>query len=99
MVIVPSLVNAGRSLPRDSTVVSARMPSSLLKTTASPLRCGISIGVISASKTPFCWAAAARWWDRAAISSCSGRAMPRRVLCFSVDSPMAMFSKASVRPS
>ncbi len=80
-------------------MVSARMPSSLLKTTGSPLRCGISIGVISASKTPFCWAAAARWWDRAAISSCSGRWMPRRVLCFSVDSPMAMFSKASVRPS
>jgi len=41
--------------------------------------------VISASKMPFFWAAAARWWDSAAISSCAGRWMPRRVLCFSVD--------------
>ena len=75
------------------------MPSSLLKTTGSPLRCGISTGVISASNRPFFCAAAARWWESAAISSCSARPMPRRVLCFSVDSPMAMFSKASVRPS
>ncbi len=75
------------------------MPSSSLKTTGSPLRCGISTGVISASNRPFFWAAAARWWERAAISSCASRAMPSRVLCFSVDSPMAMFSKESVRPS
>ena len=98
-VIVPSLVNAGRSLASDSVVVSGRMPSSLAKRTGSPLRCGISMGVISASKTPFFWAAAARWWDRAPISSCSARFRPRRVLCFSVDSPIGMFSYASVRPS
>lgn len=97
--IVPSLAKAGRSLPRDSTVVSGRMPSSCEKTTGSPLRCGISTGVISASKTPFFCAAAARWCEAAANSSCGARSMPRRVLCFSVDSPIAMFSKASVRPS
>ena len=49
------------------------MPSSLLTTTGSPLRCGISTGAISASKTPFFCAAAARWWERAANSSCSAR--------------------------
>ena len=39
-VMVPSLLNAGRSVPRDSVVVSARMPSSWAKTMGSPLRWG-----------------------------------------------------------
>ena len=72
-VIVPSLVNAGRSLPSDSTVVSPRTPSSVVTTIGSPLRCGISTGTTSSSKTPFFRASAARWCDRAANSSCSSR--------------------------
>ena len=72
-VIVPFLSKAGRSLPSDSAVVSPRMPSSWLTTTGSPLRCGISTGTTSSSKTPFFQAAAARWWERAENSSCSSR--------------------------
>ena len=98
-VIVPSLVNAGRSLASVSVVVSARMPSSLPKTTGSPLRCGISTGTISASNRPFFCAAAARWCEAAEISSCSARVRPSLALCRSVDSPIGMFSKASVSPS
>ena len=60
-VIVPSLVNAGRSRDSVSTVVSGRMPSSSEKTIGSPLRCGISTGTISSANTPFFCASAARW--------------------------------------
>ncbi len=52
-VMVPSLANAGRSLPSDSAVVSPRTPSSWETTTGSPLRCGIATGTTSSSKTPF----------------------------------------------
>ena len=72
-VIVPSLLNAGRSLPSDSAVVSPRTPSSWETTTGSPLRCGISTGTTSSSKTPFFQATAAFWCDCAANSSCSSR--------------------------
>ena len=72
-VTVPSLLNAGRSLPSDSIVVSPRTPSSVANTTGSPLRCGISTGTTSSSKTPFFHATAAFWWDCAANSSCSSR--------------------------
>ena len=48
--MVPSLLNAGRSLPRDSVVVSARMPSSCAKTIGSPLRWGMETGTTSLSK-------------------------------------------------
>jgi hypothetical protein len=58
-VMVPSLLKAGRSLPSDSTVVSPRTPSSEETTTGSPLRCGISTGTTSSSKTPFFHAVAA----------------------------------------
>jgi hypothetical protein len=87
-VIVPSLLNAGRSFPSDSAVVSGRMPSSSRIRTGSPLRCGTSIGVISSAKTPFFCAAAARWWLAAPNSSCSARVTPYRPLCRSVDSPI-----------
>ncbi len=98
-VIVPSLLKAGRSLPSDSAVVSARTPSSVEKTTGSPLREGIDTGTISSSKSPFLMAAAARWCERAENSSCSDRPRPRAVLCRSVDSPIGLSSKASVSPS
>ena len=42
--MVPSLENAGRSLPSVSVVVSARMPSSVLNSSGSPLRCGMETG-------------------------------------------------------
>ena len=45
----------------------------LVTTTGSPLRCGISTGTTSSSKTPFFQAAAACWCERAANSSCSSR--------------------------
>ena len=77
-VMVPSLAKAGRSLDSDSAVVSARMPSSSRNTIGSPLRCGISTGTISSSKTPFFQAAAAFWCDGAANSSCSSRVRWRR---------------------
>jgi hypothetical protein len=52
------------------------MPSSSRNSIGSPVRCGISTGVISASKTPFFAAAAARWWLAAAKASCSSRVSP-----------------------
>ncbi|SKW58853.1 Uncharacterised protein [Mycobacteroides abscessus subsp. massiliense] len=39
--MVPSLLNAGRSPASDAAVVSARMPSSSANSIGSPLRCGI----------------------------------------------------------
>ena len=59
-VMVPSLANAGRSLPRPSAVVSARMPSSSVTMMGSPLRWGTATGAISAANTPDSWARAAR---------------------------------------
>ena len=48
-VIVPSLAKAGRSFDSDSTVVSARTPSSAVTMTGSPLRCGTATGAISSA--------------------------------------------------
>ncbi len=98
-VMVPSAAKAGRSLARVCAVVSPRTPSSSLTITGSPRRCGISTGTISSSKTPFLTAAAASWWERADRESCSSRPMPSRVLCRSVDSPIAHWSNAQNRPS
>ncbi len=98
-VMVPSFANAGRRAPSDSAVVSGRTPSSWETTSGSPLRCGISTGAISPSKTPSDWARAARWCEAAATSSCSARAMFRSPLPDSVSSPMASWLRESVRPS
>ena len=98
-VMVPSLANAGRSLPRLSAVVSERMPSSSLNTTGSPLRCGISTGTTSSSKTPFFQASAARWCDRAENASWSSREMPSSALQASVSAPIAWVVNTSHRPS
>lgn len=97
--IVPSGVKAGRSRASVSTVVSGRTPSSALITSGSPLRCGNSTGTISSAKTPFFWAAAARWWLATAKASCSCRVMPCFTPCRSVDSPIAQQSHGSVSPS
>ena len=103
-VIVPSFPKAGRSLARASTVVPGRMPSSCVTVSVSPPagpRAGMRDGTptISAANRPFLVAAAARWWDMAANSSCCSRVMPSSRPLFSVDSPMDRWSKASVRPS
>jgi hypothetical protein len=64
-VMVPSRRKAGRSRPSDSTVVSARMPSSSLNRIGSPLRCGIGTGTTSSSYSPFFQPWAASWCERA----------------------------------
>ena len=98
-VMVPSALNAGRSRDSDSTVVSGRMPSSSVTRIGSPFRCGTATGTISSSKVPSFCARAARWCDCAAKASCSSRVSPCRALWRSVDSPIEIDSKASVRPS
>ncbi len=81
-------------------MVSARMPSSYLKATGSPLRCGIETETTSSSKSPSFHAFAASWWLRAENSSCSSRVKAcSPVLASSVSSPMAWSVKASQRPS
>ncbi len=75
-VMMPSLENAGRSLPMPSAVVSPRTPSSSVTSIGSPLRWGTDTGVISASKRPFFAASAARWCDAAETSSISSRVRP-----------------------
>src|SRR5690606_35278306 len=98
-VMLPALSKAGRSLPSDSTVVSLRTPSSVLKITGSPLRCGISTLTISASNSPSFCARAARSCDLAASSSCSSRPRPADAAYFSVAPPIANWSMAQNRPS
>ena len=99
-VMVPSLLNAGRSRPRLSVVVSARMPSSVRNSSGSPLRCGIETGTTSSSNTPSFQALAASWWLRAENASCSSRensASP--TLAASVSRPIAWSVNASHSPS
>ncbi len=89
-VMLPALSNAGRSPPSDSAVVSPRTPSSVSKTTRSPLRWGISTGTISSANRPSLMAVAARSWLAAARASWGspGR-WPAEAAYFSVPAPMA----------
>ncbi|MDT4843904.1 hypothetical protein FQZ97_778430 [compost metagenome] len=87
-VTLPSFLNAGFSLARDSAVVPARTCSSVSKASGSPLRCGIRIGVISSLKRPASMAAAALRWDSAAKASCSSRLRPYFSTRFSAVMPM-----------
>ena len=96
---MPSLPKAGLSLASVSAVVPGRMPSSSVTVSVSPLRCETGTPTISAANRPFLAAAAARWWDMAANSSCCSRVMPSWRPLRSVDSPMDRWSNASVRPS
>ena len=98
-VMLPALSKAGRRPASDSAVVSPRTPSSVSKTTGSPLRCGISTLTISLSNRPSLAARAARSCDLAASSSCGSRASPAEAAYFSVPAPMATWSKAQNRPS
>ena len=98
-VMLPALSNAGRSLPSDSTVVSARTPSSVSTRIGSPLRWGTGTGTISSANLPSLMAAAARSCDLAARSSCGARSSPADAAYFSVPAPMAHWSKAQNRPS
>ena len=97
-VIVPSAVKAGLSLASASAVVPGRMPSSSV-TDSSPPLLATGTGTISSANRPFLAAAAARWWEAAANSSCSSRLRPSLRAARSVDSPMDRWSNASVRPS
>ena len=63
------------------------------------MRWGTCTGTISSASRPSLAAAAAFSWLAAAKASCRSRVMPTLSLCCSVDSPMAMWSKESVRPS
>jgi acetyl-CoA C-acetyltransferase len=96
--IKQALAKAGLSLASVSAVVPGRMPSSSVTVSCSPL---LEVGTpaISAANRPFLAAAAARWWDMAANSSCCSRVMPSSRPLRSVDSPMDRWSKASVSPS
>ncbi len=98
-VMLPALSNAGRRLASDSSVVSARTPSSTLTTTGSPLRWGTSTLMISVSNSPSLAARAARSWELAATWSCDWRSRPADAAYFSVPAPMAHWSKAQNRPS
>ena len=98
-VMVPSLVKAGLSAASDSAVVPGRTPSSVSTRSGSPLRWGTCTGTISSASRPSLIAAAAFSWLAAAKASWRSRETPTFSLCCSVESPMAMWSKASVRPS
>ncbi len=85
-VTVPSGRNTGFSCDSFSTVVPARMPSSVLTTVPS----GSVIGVISSSQKPRSSEAVARCCDMAANSSWSSRLTFSYCATFSAVSPMAM---------
>ncbi|MCY1185997.1 hypothetical protein D9M73_268250 [compost metagenome] len=87
-VTLPSFLNAGFSLASESAVVPARTCSSVSKATGSPLRCGISTGVISALKRPASMASAALRCDSAAKVSCCSRLRPYFSTRFSAVMPM-----------
>ena len=63
------------------------------------MRWGTCTGTISSASRPSLAAAAAFSWLAAAKASWRSREMPTLALCCSVESPMAMWSKESVRPS
>ena len=79
---VPPLRNAGLLPASSSSVMLPLMPSSLA---SSPL--DVVTGTSSAAKRPASRAAAARWCDRSANSSCRSRVMPYRSATFSAVSP------------
>ena len=95
-VIVPSLAKAGRSLARDSAVVSPRTPSSVSKTTGSPLRCGTSTATTSSPNVPSAQALAAFWWLAAASWSWASRVMPHVLAVIAMCSPMDRPVRGSV---
>ncbi len=82
----------GRSAASDSSVVSARTPSSRSKTTGSPLRWGISTGTISSSKSPPAHAAPARCWLRTAYASAASREIEKSDARFSAVSIIPLIS-------
>ena len=72
----------GASLARPSSVVSGRLPSSLVSLTVlrvvsfvflSVTSIVVSIGTISSSNLPACWPAAVRSWLCSEYSSCASR--------------------------
>ena len=86
-VTVPSLAKAGFSSPSASTVVPARMNSSVSNTVVL-LREAMVTGAISARKRPARCAASAFCCEAAANSSCSRREMSYFFATFSAVVPM-----------
>ena len=100
-VMVPSLLNAGRSRDRR---LDGRVGADALvgrgTSTGSPLRCGIETGTTSSSNSPSFHAAAASWWERArerVLLLAGERRSP--ALAASVSRPIAWSVKASHSPS
>ncbi|CFR98521.1 Uncharacterised protein [Mycobacterium tuberculosis] len=87
-VMVPSPRNAGFRPASAAAVVLARIPSSSVNCSGSPVRCGMFTGITSSANTPSFHAAAAFWWDAAAYSSCSERVNMSTSLRCSVSAPI-----------
>ena len=99
-VMVPSLVKAGFSAPSDSAVVPG--PHPLVRVDEE--RVALALGhlhrddLLGQAARPWRRTAAFSWLA-AAKASWRSREIPTFSLCCSVESPMAMWSKESVRPS
>ena len=85
-VTLPSVANAGRRRPSDSSDESRRGTSSA-STVTLPLRPGTSTGVSSSANRPASAAATAFAWLRSANASCSSRPMPCSSARFSAVRP------------
>ena len=99
-VMVPSVENAGRSLPRDSAVVSPRMPSSVLNYD----RVALALRDRRPARSPRRTRRSPR--PRRPAGASGRRTRPARrgsarsgALYFSVDAPIATWSNAQNRPS
>ena len=95
---VPSVRNAVRSFASFSRLVSSRMVSSLARR-RTPRRLESTTGTISSSNAPESRAAMALRWDAKAKASCSPRVTWKRRATFSAVMPMALWEKASAKPS
>ena len=85
-VTLPSSLNAGLSLARDSRLLSGRMPSSRTKTSL-PLSVSTVTGTISFSNRPSSVARAARLWLSTLNASSSSRLMPHLSAISSAEMP------------
>ena len=84
----PALSKAGRKPAKASALVFLLMNSSVLNTTGSPLRCGMSTSTISSLNLPASCAALAFCWLPSAKASCMSREMLCALATFSAVMPM-----------
>ena len=85
-VTLPPSRNTGSSEASFSSVVSARMPSSLLTSTPA----GVTMGMISRAKMPVSRAPAAFCCEPSANASMSSRLTSQRSATFSAVTPISM---------